>query len=212
CLFSMVTEAGARVDKLISWESVRQAALDIPIDSGWLPQQVIRHGTGAGGDWAVAFIPPAVTSLELITGTPGENEHIERIQSPLPAMVVFGIGVQYWVSAIKEDKPDPKLELFRCPLPNVMADGSICWGPLKAPAAGPRSILRAWNIFVASSFNNHAASGKSKQYEDIREQLKALAANSADKYPVQDLISQAARGVTLDQGLNHFFETGSITE
>ena len=53
-------EAGAQSDRLISWESARQAFTGVPVDSGWLPPEVVRAGLNMGveSDSARTF-PPA---------------------------------------------------------------------------------------------------------------------------------------------------------
>jgi PRTRC genetic system protein B len=214
CVLRMVNQAGNRIEKLVSWESVREAATAIPVDSGWLPLEVIRWGTGSKGEWVVAFIPPGPAQLELTKGTPGEGEEIERITAPLPGMVLFGGGVRYWIWAVKGDRVNPHHEVCRCPLPNVMQDASICWGLVKPPEASPRTVLRAWELFIKSTFNNHAASGKSKKHrEDVRVLLKELAEGPVERYPVDDLVRQVDHtGITLDRVLRDFFGSGEMPE
>src|SRR5512136_2489207 len=51
-------EHDAVQSKFISPASVRAAFSAEPIDTGWLPPNVRRWGTGASGDWAVLSIPP----------------------------------------------------------------------------------------------------------------------------------------------------------
>jgi hypothetical protein len=212
CLFKMNTLAGTTIERFISWESVREAALNIPIDSGWLGPEIVRWGTGKHGEWAVAFIPPGRHTLELTSGTPGESEQIERVTAPLPGMVMFGIAVKYFVWAVKTDRLEPHHEVYRAPLPNVMQDASVCWGLLKPPRASPKTILKAWEIFIGSTFNNHAANGKSKKStEDVREMLKSLALREDERYPVEDLCRQVERkGVTLDSAIREFWVDGGM--
>src|SRR5436853_2248765 len=169
CQLSMVTQAGTKIEHYISMEAVREAATKIPVDTGWLPPEVIRWGKGSKGEWCAAFIAPGRHRLELLTGTPGENEQVEYVTAPLPGMVMFGHGASYFVWAQKTDRYDPLQEVFRCPLPNVMQDASVCWGLVKPPIASPKTIMKAWNLFITSTFNNHAANAKSKiEKEDIR--------------------------------------------
>ncbi len=212
CLFRMVSLNGTVMERLISWEAVREAATGIPIDSGWLAPEVVRWGTGRMGDWAVAFIPPGRHQLELTTGTPGVDETLERVTAPLPGMVIFGIATKYWAWAVRSERLNPSDELYRAPLPNVMQDAAICWGELKPPVASARSILKSWQIFQTSTFNNHAANAKSKSHsDDVRELLKGLArAGDYAQYPVQDLVRQVESGVTLDRVIRDFFESGEM--
>ena len=212
CLFKMNTLGGTSIERFISWESVREAALKIPVDSGWVGPEIVRWGTGKYGEWCVAFIPPGRHTLELTSGTPGESEQVERVTVPLPGMAMFGAAVKYFVWAVKTETLNPQHEIYRAPLPNVMQDGSICWGLLKPPQAGPRTMLKAWEIFISSTFNNHAANGKSKRNpEDVRELLKRLGLEEAESYPVEDLCRQVERtGVTLDSALRKFWGDGGM--
>jgi hypothetical protein len=214
CMFRMVTTAGTTVERFISWEAVREAALAIPVDSGWITPEIRRHGTGRLGDWAVAFIPPGRHRLEITSGVPGPDEKIEHVTAPLPGLAMFGISNKYWVWAVKTDDLDPHRELYRAPLPNVMQDGAICWGLLRPPQASPRAMLRAWQVFIGSTFNNHAAPGKSKRKpEDVRELLRELAEMGYERYPVEDLLPFSDRaGVTLDLAIKSFFEMGAMHE
>ena len=211
-LFRMVTEGGTLIEKLISWEAVKEAATNIPIDSGWLSPEIARWGNCRFGDWAVAFIAPNRFQLELTDGVPGESETVERIVAPLPGMVIFGVTNHYHIWAVKGDRLDPLQEIYRAPLPNVMQDAEVCWGVLKPPQASAKSLLKAWQLFINSTFNNHAANGKSKSHsEDVRELLKELAAKGLEvRYPVEDLERQVKEGVTLDKAIKQFFESGEM--
>lgn len=222
CLLRSTTLGGTITERFISWETVREAALKIPIDSGWLTAEIVRWGTGAKGEWVIAFIPPGRHKLEIEFGTPGVDEAVEYVTAPLPGMVFFGHCNKYFVWAQKFGHCEPHHELYRCPLPNVMIDGSICWGLLKPPNASPRTILKAWELFIKSTFNAHAAPGKSKaQKEDVRLLLKELAGQGGEGfgvtmepvYPLDDLVRQVPRtGVTLDQAIRGWFEQGAMPQ
>lgn len=207
--------AGCAVPKLISEQTLREIATGIPFDSGWLTPNlaaggVVRCGSVRGDDWVCMFFPPGAHRLEVTAGTPGVDETFERLLVPLPGLAFFGVGVRYWVWAVKADVLQPHHTVFRCPLPNVYQDGSVCWGSLKPPLASPRSVFRAWEMFAGSTFNNHLAGGKSSAHrDDVRDQLRAVAAG-AGGYPVEDLLRQTEDGASLDKLLRLFFETGEM--
>jgi len=232
-LFRSRTQGGTTMERFISFEAMREAVSNIPVDSGWLGAEIVRWGNGRIGEWVVAFIAPAHWDLELTEGVPGPDEKIVRVRAPLPGIVMFGGGVRYWVWAQKTERCEPHQEIYRCPLPNVMQDGSICWGQVKPPQASPRSILRAWELFIKSTFNNHAAPGKSKKHpDDVRELLKEaagpgpgemvkvtafapdempVAVTWMPRYPVEDLERQVEHtGITLDRAVRGFFEKGEF--
>ncbi len=222
CRLRMLTEGGTVQERLISAASIREAATHIPIDSGWMPREVVRWGNGRGTDWCVAAIPPARHQLEITEGTPGVDESVVRVVAPLPGFVMFGAGTTYFIWALKEEF-SPIQKLYRCPLPNVyhlnvkidkelLSAGEICWGPLKPPLCSPRTILRAWELFINSTFNNHGPHGKSmSQKEDVRLLLKELADREADSFPVDELVPQFEKWTyTVEQTVQHFTETGKM--
>lgn len=216
-LFRGRSEGGTHLEKLVSAAAVREAFTQIPVDSEWLAPNfsyggVVRWGVVRGVEWACMFLPPAVHTLELTEhdGTPEQGAG--RISTPLPGMVMLGVGVSYFVWAVKTQKLDPYMEVYRAPLPNVMQDASVCWGAQKPPHATGRAIADAWTLFAyQTTFNNHAANGKSKREpEDVRRVLRACAAEGV-AYPANDLVRQVAQvGVTLDAAIRHFFETGEM--
>jgi hypothetical protein len=231
-MFTMNTQGGTKIEKLISYEALREAASRIPVESGWLPAEVVRWGHGGRlGEWVVAWIAPARYVLELTEGVPGPDEKVIRVTAPLPGLVLLGGGTDYWIWAQKAERLEVHHELFRCPLPNVMQDAKICWGEVKPPIASPRSIMKAFDVFIKSTFNNHAAPGKSKRYpDDVRELLRELARDNcgyycaedvghvdhrgpAEVYPVDDLVRAVDKtGVTLDQLMRVFLSGMGMPE
>jgi len=232
-MFSMMNHEGGRVERFVSAAAVKQAFAEIPIDSGWVDQRIVRWGNGKMGEWCVAFFAPAVYELELTRENAGQadtpyslNVTVDHVRTPLPGLVFFGIQGEYYIWAVKTDALNAHHEIYRCPLPNVEADGKICWGPFKPPRCSAKSIFEAFELFIKSTFNNHRANGKSKaQREDVRLMLHALditatghhLTNSPSfvpkpyKYPVDDLMRQVEHaGVTLDAAIRGFFETGEM--
>jgi len=213
---------GGLVERYLSDAAVREAFSKIPIDSGWLNPEIARWGDGKLGEWAVAFFPPSLYDLEVTRE--GEEIALDRIRIPLPGMVFFGIGTNYFAWAVKSESLQPFHEIFRAPLPNVYTSGAVCWGLVTPPRANARSLFQAWDLFIRSTFNNHLANGKSKRSrDDVRIILRELAgprdpvdqvmAGEAWHYPVEDLVRQVEHvGVTLDKALREFFETGEMPE
>jgi PRTRC genetic system protein B len=183
--------------KLLSPESVRAAISNTPVDSGWLPAAVRRWGCTQKGEYAVMFISPARHTLRL-TNTWKERFPGRRYLSvdvPLPGLVFAGRGAHYYVWACT-GKPAPEAPLYQAPLPNVHDDGLICYGDNHPPEAGPRSIEKAWRLFINTPFNDHLRGGPSKQYpDDVREKLLSLAEAQASAYPTDDLVRQGRHTV-----------------
>jgi Prokaryotic E2 family D len=215
-LARLPNEAGGLSEKFVSDAAVREAFSGIPVGTGWFNlgltcPGVCRWGDGSKGEWAVLYVPPASHRLEISNDGSGLPYAVERLDVPLPALAFFGLGPNYWVFALKTDHLSQHHEIYRCPLPNVMADGAVCWGHLKPPRATATTIVEAWRLFAESTFNNHMANAKSRrEREDVRALLRALAAGGGP-YPVEDLVRQHKDGgMTLDRALREFFETGEM--
>jgi Prokaryotic E2 family D len=217
-VFTMHTLGGTRVEKLVSPMAVREAFTLIPVDSGWLAPNlkfggVVRWGLVRGVEWCVMFLPPARHNLEL-TEMDGPDQTIGRIEVALPGIVVAGFGVSYFIWAVKTGHLDPFQEIYRAPLPNIYADGAICWGAQKQPQASASAIAETWALFAyQTTFNNHLPNAKSKsEREDVRKVLRATAAEGC-AYPVDDLMRQVAQtGVTLDAAIKTYLKTGEMPQ
>jgi len=239
-LFRMATAAGGLVERFISDAAAREAFSGIPIDSGWLRTEVVRWGDGKHGEWAIAFVPPQVHELEITSehavevtaetpagAKPEPVFRLDRLKVPLPGLVFFGLGMNYFCWAVTTPGLDPYHEIYRAPLPNIYSDGRICWGLVKPPRATARTIFDAIELFMKSTFNNHLASGKSKAHsagaaDDVRALLRDCAVEQASPlnplpceypFPVNDLVRQIDRvGITLDKAIREFFQTGVMPE
>jgi len=224
-VFCMTNEAGGLVERFISAAQVRQAFTGLPVESGWLPPGIMRYGNGTLGEWAIAFIPPKVHELE-ITREIATSE-VDRIRVPLPGLVWFGLSTTYFIWAVKTPQLEPYQEIYRVPLPNTYADGSICWGLVKPERMTAATIFKAYDLFMGTTFNNHLANGKSRQHrEDVRVKLRDLAVPSdaapgsaheaaqlvaltTATYPVDDLMRQIDHtGISLDAAIRTYFQTG----
>lgn len=163
---------------------LRNAFTNEPVDTGWLPKNVIRHGSCVSGKWVVCFFPQQRYELQV-------NQ--EQLCLPLPSFVFMGIGNSYFVWAVKKNQFEPDLILYHTPLPNVMASGKICWGNVYPTSVSLSNVQFTWSKFVSSTFNQDYTQGKSKKYKNnIIEQLKILnqkvKTSSRSRYRVSDLI------------------------
>lgn len=195
-VFCMTNEAGGLVERFVSPAAVRQAFTNLPVESGWLPPGIARWGNGIIGEWAVAFIPPAVHELEITRETAGieataagdvmpgtpvvTNQEVDHLRVPLPGLVWFGIGTHYHIWAVKTETLQPHQEIYRVPLPNVYQDGSICWGQVKPERMTAVTLSKAYDLLMSATFTNHLTAGKSKrEREDVRIVLRDLAVTEA---------------------------------
>lgn len=209
---------GGLHEKFMSSAAVREVFGGVAVDTGWMNEEatspvVCRSGDGKGGPWAVLYVPPASHTIELTNDGSGEAYAAKKITAPLPGIALFGITCDYYAFALKGSKLEPYHEIQRCPLPNVMENGIVCWGLIPPPRATPQTMLEAWRLFIGSTFNNHAAAAKSKRHRaDVREVLKEMAmAPQPSQYPVSDLVRQhEPGGMSLDRAVREFFETAKM--
>ncbi len=179
------TDGTAERYKFLSPAAVNAAFRNAPIDSGWLSEGVVRCGGGIGGDFAVMFVGARKHTL-LLESARGARP--QKVVVPLPSFVFFGCRKSFSVWSTAEAEFVPDAALWHAPLPNVFNNGSICWGTNQPPVASGTTIRKAWDLFIGSPFNGHAASGKSRTHgEDVRGLLRQLA-RSGNKFPAKELL------------------------
>jgi len=171
------------VRKAVSPATVREAFVQIPLDSGYIPENIVRWGIDGKSQWAAMFVPPKIQTLKI-------NDAGEKvIVVPLPAMLFIGKGQNYYVVALEDEQFSPSKPLFHAPLPNIHVESRICFGSVAVPTTSLATIKRAWTLFIQSNFNRDLASGKSKQYSNNAiEMLEHLAKSKATHYPTDDLV------------------------
>lgn len=175
---------GTVVCKGVSAQTVRTAFVGEPVDSGWLPEGIVRWGSGGDGTFLVKYIPPGKHELRLSTS----STTLESITPPLPGLIFAGVNRTYYVWALRERSYAPDSSLFHAPFPNVYPDGHICFGSNQPPIADWETLDVAWHLFLTAPFNSDMAHGKSQAFaQDVRQRLVALSKSNARRYPVQDL-------------------------
>jgi PRTRC genetic system protein B len=185
-LFRHRAKNGAVVFKFVSPAAVRAAFAEETIDTDWLPRDARRWGIGKRGEWIVITFPPQKHRLSFAD----ENGKTMSLEIPMPALAFFGYGQRYYLWAFKDNELGSETMLFAAPLPNLDANGAICFGGNVVPKASAKSIQEAWRLFLASPFTNHSANGKSREYpNDVRTQLMRLAEKRRRRYPPDDLVS-----------------------
>jgi PRTRC genetic system protein B len=187
-LFRYRTKDNGTAYKFVSAASVRAAFAEETIDTNWLPSNVRRWGIGNHGEWIVITFPPQIHRLSFV------DENDERktmtLELPMPALAFFGYGQRYYLWAFKDAELKGDTNLYAAPLPNVDANGAICFGSNLVPKVSAKTITEAWHILLASPFTNHSVNGKSCKYpDDVRKQLIRLAERRRRHYPLDDLVS-----------------------
>jgi Prokaryotic E2 family D len=173
-------EEGQMKSKLVSPEAARLAFEQEPIDSDWMPDNIIRAGVNLRGEWIVQFIPPHRCAIEF--------DHTQIIV-PLPGLIFAGIGTSYYLWAIKEKVFTAKAIAYHAPLPNISAVGRLCFGSNYPPIAAMNKIELAKRTFFGARFNQDLSNGKSKKEpNNIIVQLMSIARAKRRTYPMNDLI------------------------
>lgn len=180
---------GAMVYKFVSPAVVRAAFAEETIDTDWLPSNVARWGMGKRGEWIVVTFPPQKHRFCFV----GEDDERKTLtfEIPMPALAFCGYDQHYYLWAFKDAELKGDTPLFAAPLPNIDANGAICFGSNVIPKVSAKTIGEAWRLFVASPFTNHLVNGKSRRAEcpdDIRQPLMRLAAGHRRRYPLDDLV------------------------
>ena len=171
--------------KFLDSATVNAAFKNAPVDSSWIPANVIRCGSTPKGNFVALFVP-AQKHVLLIQDINGRR-NIERTLY-LPSLVFFGYASTYYIWAIKETAFTPNSQLYRAPLPNVFDTNTICWGANKKPKVSIETINDAWTLFKDSPFNGHTSSSKAKNHRgDVRTLLLDLAQSGA-KFPLDELL------------------------
>lgn len=178
---------GTQHVKLVDPQVLQAAIGSIPIDSGFLPEHVLRLGISRKGKaWMLMHQPPRASHLLIERDRDEERASIEL---ELPGCLFFGVGDLYFLWAVKRGELSAETPLYRFPLPNIAESGQLCFGENTPPIACWPSILPALSLFLNSPFNGHWAQGKSRVHAgDIRERLLALAASSSPQFPEEELV------------------------
>ena len=176
-------EGNRHIYKSLTSDVLHSAFANVPTDTGWLPENVIRHGCSVLGDWVVSYYPQQRYSLQV---------QEEQLYVPLPSFVFVGISNSYFVWAVKIAKFDAQSLIHHAPLPNVMNNGRICWGNVRPTLASLSTIESTWSKFIGSTFNQDYTQGKSLKFNNIIERLKLLhqksQASARCRYPISDLV------------------------
>jgi len=182
---------------------VRSAFSNVVVDSGYLPPNVVRLGITNGVQWLVVSVPPSFYQLTLLD----DVQHSSTLRVRLPGLVLTGCDTHYWLWAVKDAIVSANTLLYHVPLPNIGADGTLCFGNNHVPKAAGPTILQALHLFLDSPFTTHWATGKSLAHPgDIRRCLFDSVEQEAGVFPEDDLkpiTTGDARSLTLDVLLRH---------
>jgi PRTRC genetic system protein B len=168
--------------KFLSPTDIAAAFRETPIDSGWIPPEIVRTGQTTATNFTIGWFPPKKYTCPFLAK---DNSIIQKTV-PLPGLLFAGKGKDYavWATSCRffPDKP-----LYHAPLPNVHSNGAICWGTNRPPECTAQALRQAFLLFIHSPFNRDLITGKSvKHPHDIRKHLTEL--QNKKSYPTKDLV------------------------
>ena len=194
------SQDGAQHYRCLSAAGVRAAFLCMPTDSGWLSPRLIRMGSNRRGAWVIGAYAAGVQRIAFAGSS---SDHSTTCDVALPALVLAGIEhttPRYHIWAIT-DKPKAisgDTVLYNAPLPNVYADGRICFGANPIPPVNSQSLDAVWQLFLAAPFTGALGGQRCRSFPtDPRSLLMTLAERRKRIFPRRELVP-AIHPATLD--------------
>lgn len=180
-------ENGREIAKTLSSQSIARAFREFQTDTGWVERKILRYREQPDANYLLSYEPARMRTI-YVEADKGE---VREINLPLPTLVLFGKGREFYLWATKSRSVTPKSRLSLAPLPNLGGDwqGKICFGKNEVPECRADGVDRIWNLIFDAPFNADHADGKCRsEPKDVRRLLFALAERKAQKFPAKELL------------------------
>lgn len=182
-------ENGREVAKALSSEQIARAFRQYQTDTGWIERRILRYREQPEANYLLSYEPARTRTIFVET----ETGEVREISVPLPALVLFGKGREFYLWAAKGRSVTSKSPLSHAPLPNLGGgselQGKICFGKNEVPECRAETIDLVWNLIFAAPFNADHANGKCRsEPRDVRRLLFALAERRARNFPAKELL------------------------
>jgi PRTRC genetic system protein B len=183
-------EDGREVAKALSSEQIARAFREYRTDTGWVERRILRYREQPEGNYLLSYEPAQVRTIFVETGK-GE---VREIKVPLPTLVLFGKGREFYLWAAKARRITPKTLLSHAPLPNLgggsdLLLGKICFGKNEVPECRADTVDAVWNLIFDAPFNADHASGRCpSEPQDVRRLLLGLAKRNSRTFPAKELV------------------------
>lgn len=180
-------EDGREVAKALSSDSIARAFREYRTDTGWVERRILRYREQPEANYLISIEPARVRTIFVETS----NGEVREINVPLPTLVLFGKGREFYLWAAKGRIVTPKSRLSLAPLPNLGGDlqGKICFGKNEVPECRAKTIDSVWNLIFDAPFNaDHASNKCLSEPKDVRRLLFALAQRKARSFPAKELL------------------------
>ena len=153
-------------------------------DSGWLETFVLRFAQEKKTHKVLSVLPAARRKIfiadprgvdERETDDESSDDTILELETPLPTLLLLGVGQSYYLWATLDKTVDQKSKISHAPFPNLDSSGSICFGRNTAPECRLDTIESAWRLILDSPVNNPHAENRCRTHpDDARKFLLAL--------------------------------------
>jgi len=182
-------ENGREVAKALSSEQIARAFREYRTDTGWVERRILRYREQPEANFLLSYEPARIRTIFVET----EKGEVREISVPLPALILFAKGREFFLWATKGRKITPKSLLSHAPLPNLGSgsdfQGKICFGKNEVPDARADTIDAVWNLIFNAPFNGDHANGKCRsETQDVRRLLFSLAKRNARSFPAKELL------------------------
>jgi PRTRC genetic system protein B len=184
-------EAGRETTKALSSEQIARAFRDYRTDTGWITRKILRYREEPEGNYILSTEPAGQRTI-FVESEGGETAEITL---PLPTLILFGHGRDFYLWATKSKTVNKQNKLFVAPLPNIggNSSGKICFGKSEVPEARIETLDKIWNLIFHTPFNRDHSTNKCKSSQaDVRQLLFALAKKNAKSFPNSELLETGA--------------------
>jgi PRTRC genetic system protein B len=180
-------EAGRETAKALSSEQIARAFREVHTDTGWITRKILRYREEPDGNYILSYEPACVRTIFVET----DGGEVAEMTIPLPTLILFARGDEYYLWAAKGKKVSPKTKLAIAPLPNIGGNlsGKICFGSNDVPEAKVENLDTIWNLIFNTPFNrDHSTQKCVSAPDDVRKLLLNLAKKQARRFPATELI------------------------
>lgn len=180
-------ENGREVAKALSSEQIARAFREYRTDTGWVERRILRYREQPEANYLLSYEPARARTIFVET----LNGEVREINIPLPTLVLFSKGREFYLWAAKRRSITPKSCLSLAPLPNLGGDwqGKICFGKNEVPECRAETIDRVLNLIFDAPFNADHAGGKCRsEPKDVRRLLFALEQGKVRRFPAKELL------------------------
>jgi len=182
-------ENGREVAKALSSEQIARAFREYRTDTGWVERRILRYREQPEANFLISIELARIRTIFV----EDEKGEVRGISVPLPALVLFAKGREFFLWATKGRRITPKSLLSHAPLPNLGSgsdfQGKICFGKNEVPETRADTIDAVWNLIFNAPFNADHANGKCRsEPQDVRRLLFSLAKRRTRSFPAKELL------------------------